>query len=146
MTKAILPEENIRLNAHFSSQEEAIRAAGEILQEGGYVDEAYIAKMFEREEITSTFMGNYVAIPHGTDDAKSSVHASGLSVLQVPDGVPYGDGNTAKLIFGIAGKDGEHLEILSKIAILCSEEANIEKMLQASTKAELLDMFSEVES
>ncbi|NJP36154.1 PTS sugar transporter subunit IIA [Alkalicoccus luteus] len=145
MTKAILPEENIQLGVKAADQKDAIRKAGQILVDGGYTDAGYIDKMFEREEITSTFMGNGVAIPHGTDDAKSSVHYSGLSVLQIPEGVEYGNGNTAKLVFGIAGKDNEHLEILSKIAILCSEEANVEKMLKATTKQELLDMFQEVE-
>ncbi|TVP82512.1 MAG: PTS mannitol transporter subunit IIA [Alkalicoccus sp.] len=145
MSKAILPEENIELNVSLKDQEEAIRRAGQLLVDGGYTDASYIDKMFEREEITTTFMGNFVAIPHGTDDAKDSVHHSGLSVIQAPDGVEYGEGNTAKLIFGIAGKNNEHLEILSKIAILCSEEENVERMINASSKQELLDMFQEVE-
>ncbi|WP_147803835.1 PTS sugar transporter subunit IIA [Alkalicoccus halolimnae] len=145
MAKEILPAENIILNASPASQEEAIREAGRLLVEGGYTDEHYIDKMFEREEMSSTFMGNFVAIPHGTDDAKDSVYHSGMSVIQVPEGVDYGSGNTAKLIFGIAGKNNEHLELLSKIAILCSEEENIERMLNATTKEELLAMFSEVE-
>lgn len=145
MSKAILPEENIQLNVSLSSKEDAIREAGKLLVDGGYTDEGYIDKMFEREEITSTFMGNFVAIPHGTDDAKENVYHSGLSVLQVPEGVSYGDGNTAKLIFGIAGKNNEHLEILSKIAIVCSDEDNIERMVNATSKSELLEMFKEVE-
>lgn len=145
MAKEILPAENIKLNVSLNSKDEAIREAGSILVEGGYTDEAYIDKMFEREEITSTFMGNSVAIPHGTDDAKESVHHSGLSLIQVPQGVEYGDGNTVKLVFGIAGKNNEHLEILSKIAILCSDEENVEKMINATSKDELLEMFKEVE-
>ena len=60
--------------------------------------------MFEREETSSTFMGNFIAIPHGTEDAKDEVLHSGISVIQIPDGVKYGEGNTAKVVFGIAGK------------------------------------------
>ncbi|UOE93713.1 MULTISPECIES: PTS sugar transporter subunit IIA [Bacillaceae] len=144
MTKEILAKENVVLNQQFTSKEEAIRQTGQILVDKGYVNEEYIEKMLEREQLTSTFMGNFVAIPHGTEDAKKAVLASGLSIVQVPEGVDFGDGNIAKVLIGIAGKDGEHLEILSQIAIVCSEEENIEKIVEAQTEAEILALFSEV--
>lgn len=144
MSKPVVSKENVRLNAKVDSRDEAIRLAGNILVDGGYVDEAYISKMFEREEMTSTFMGNYIAIPHGTEDAKGSVHASGISILQLANPIDYGSGNQVKIVFGIAGQNNEHLDILSKIAIVCSDEDNIEKMVQAKTEDELLSLFSEV--
>lgn len=66
----VLAKENIKLNQTVKSKEEAIRLAGQTLIENGYVTDDYIAKMFEREETSSTFMGNFIAIPHGTEDAK----------------------------------------------------------------------------
>jgi mannitol PTS system EIIA component len=144
MTKEILSTNNIILNASFNTKEEAIRRTGQILVNNGYVEPAYIEKMLEREELTSTFMGNFVAIPHGTEDAKKEVLASGLSVIQVPGGVDFGDGNVVKVLIGIAGKDGEHLDILSQIAIVCSEEENIEKLVQAKTAEEIISLFDEV--
>ncbi|MGY4691392.1 PTS sugar transporter subunit IIA [Salibacterium sp. K-3] len=143
MAKPILQEENIKMNAAFQDKEEAIRETGRILVDQGYVEEAYIEAMLEREELTSTYMGNYVAIPHGTEEAKTHIKESGLSVVQVPDGVDFG-GNTVKVLIGIAGKENEHLEILQKIALICSEEENITKMLQAPDKASLLAQFDEV--
>jgi PTS system mannitol-specific IIA component len=89
-------------------------------------------------------MGNAVAIPHGTSESKQWVERSGLSVITVPEGVEYGDGNIAMLVIGIAGKGDEHLEILSKIALVCSEEENVVKIVQAQTKEELLAFFEEV--
>ena len=74
-------------------------------------------------------MGNFVAIPHGTDEAKSEVKESGIAIIQVPEGVDFGDGNIVKLIFGIAGKGNEHLDILSNIAIVVSEEENVEEIV-----------------
>ncbi|MBN9653998.1 PTS sugar transporter subunit IIA [Halobacillus sp. GSS1] len=145
MTTNILKKENIELNKSLATKEEAIRYVGGILNEQGYVDKAYIEEMLKREEITSTFMGNYVAIPHGTEDAKKSVNETGISVVTVPEGVDFGDGNIVKLLIGIAGKGNEHLEILSQIAIVCSEEENVEKLIQAETKEEVLQTFSEVE-
>jgi PTS system mannitol-specific IIA component len=141
---SILAKENILLNASVGSKEEAIRMAGRILVEKDYVDAGYIEKMLEREELTSTYMGNYVAIPHGTEDSKQFVKESGISFVQVPEGVDFGGGNIVKLLIGIAGKNNEHLDILSNIAIVCSEEENIEKLIAATSADEILAIFEEV--
>jgi mannitol PTS system EIICBA or EIICB component len=92
--------------------------------------------------LTSTFMGNDVAIPHGTEEAKKDVLNSGFTVLQVPNGVDF-DGQKVRLIFGIAGKDGTHLEILSGIAVTCSDMANIEKLVEAKTAHEIIDILND---
>lgn len=141
----VLTTENIRLNETINSKEEAVREVGGILLSQGYVEEAYIDTMMEREEITSTYMGNYVAIPHGTEAAKKSVKETGIAIITAPEGVDFGDGNIVKLIIGIAGKGNEHLDILSKIAIVCSEEENIDRILKASSKDEIISIFNEVE-
>ncbi|RBW70716.1 PTS sugar transporter subunit IIA [Bacillus taeanensis] len=143
MEKQILSTENVLLNAHAATKEEAIKIAGNLLVDQGYVEEAYIDKMMEREELTSTYMGNFVAIPHGTEDAKKAVKSSGLSIVQIPDGVDFG-GGIVKLVIGIAGKDGEHLEILSKIALVCADEDKVNQIINASSKSELLSFFEEV--
>ncbi|APC49661.1 PTS sugar transporter subunit IIA [Virgibacillus halodenitrificans] len=144
MTKEILSMENIKLNAQFKNKEEAIRYTGEILVTNGYVQPNYVEKMLEREEVTSTFMGNFVAIPHGTEDSKEEVIETGISVVIAPEGVDFGDGNTVKILVGIAGKGDEHLEVLSKIAIVLSEEDNIESLVKSSSKEEIIRIFDEV--
>jgi len=68
--------------------------------------------------------------------------SSGIAVLQVPQGVDFGNGNTAKVLIGIAGKNGEHLEILSKIAIVLSEKENVEKIIHATSQEEILTLFA----
>ncbi|WP_010648225.1 PTS sugar transporter subunit IIA [Oceanobacillus massiliensis] len=144
MTKEILSKDNIQLQVKLNSKEEAIRYTGKILFENGYVEETYIEKMLEREELTSTYMGNNLAIPHGTEDAKKNVLETGLAVVTVPDGVDFGGGNIVKVLIGIAGKGDEHLEILSQIAIICSEQENVEKIVNAGSKDEILNLFNEV--
>lgn len=141
MTLSILSTENIVLNQAFATKEEAIRFTGKLLVDRGYVAPAYVEKMIEREEMTTTFMGNFVAIPHGTDDAKKEVKESGIAIIQVPEGVDFGDGNIVKLIIGIAGKGDEHLDILSNIAIVVSEEENVEQIVKASTEEEVISFF-----
>ncbi|MGG3575313.1 PTS mannitol transporter subunit IICBA [Bacillus gobiensis] len=136
----VLVEKNVFLNQKFNSKEEAIRFAGRVLVDGGYVEESYIDAMIERDEMTSTYMGNDVAIPHGTEEAKKAVLKSGVTILQVPDGVDF-NGEKVRLLFGIAGKDGTHLEILSGIAVTCSDMNNIEKMAAAKTEKEILDII-----
>lgn len=144
MAKEILTTDNIEMNVSFKEKEEAIRYTGNILVKNGYVKKAYVKKMLEREELTSTFMGNNVAIPHGTEDAKKAVKETGLSIVTVPEGVDFGEGNIVKILIGIAGKGDEHLEILSKIALVCSEEENIQKILDATSKEEIISIFDEV--
>ncbi|MFE6079530.1 PTS sugar transporter subunit IIA [Paenibacillus sp. NPDC057886] len=120
----VLAKANIKLNQTVNSKEDAIRLAGQTLIDNGYVKNGYVEKMFEREETSSTFMGNFIAIPHGTEDAKDEVLHSGISVIQIPDGVEYGEGNTAKVVFGIAGKNNEHLDsdLYSRLVNLTSTE------------------------
>lgn len=139
---SLLREENIFLNQEFATKEEAIRFAGRALVKAGYVKESYIDAMIARDEMTSTYMGNDVAIPHGTEEAKKDVLNSGFTVLQVPNGVDF-DGQKVRLIFGIAGKDGTHLEILSGIAVTCSDMANIEKLVEAKTAKEIMDILND---
>ncbi|RYM06489.1 PTS mannitol transporter subunit IICBA [Sporolactobacillus sp. THM7-7] len=134
---SVLKKENIFLNQSFSSKEEAIRFAGDALVRGKYVKSSYVPAMIERDRDMSTYMGNEIAIPHGTEEAKKEVIASGVVIVQIPDGVDF-DGNTVRLVFGIAGENNNHLSILSKIALACAEIDNVTKMVQAETADELL--------
>lgn len=137
----LLLEENIFIGQSFATKEQAIRFAGEALVKAGYVEPSYVDEMMKREEITTTYMGNNVAIPHGTEDAKKSVIKSGFTVVQVPNGVDF-NGESAKLIFGIAGKDGTHLEILSGIAVICAEQENVDELVQAKSAKELISILN----
>ncbi len=80
-----LPFDMIELNRSFKTKEEAIRYCGQKLVEAGCVDEEYIDAMVERDNMLSVYMGNFIAIPHGTDEAKKYVKKSGICVVQVPE-------------------------------------------------------------
>lgn len=142
----IISKEAIVLQQASVTKEQAIRMAGNLLVQENAVENAYVDKMLERESISTTYIGNGVAIPHGTDAAKENIRTSAISMLQYPDGVDFGNGNIAYVVFGIAGKDGEHLEILSKIAVLCSEEENVLRLKDAATKDEVLSLFEGADS
>ncbi|UOF89819.1 PTS sugar transporter subunit IIA [Fodinisporobacter ferrooxydans] len=142
MSINILDKEKVVLNARVESKTEAIELAGKLLVEANHVTSEYIQKMLEREEALTTFIGNGVAIPHGTEDSKKWIQSTGLSFVQIPNGVDFGDGNMAYLVIGIAAVGDEHLDILSNIAIVISEEENVKKIVQTTSKEEILEIFS----
>ncbi|MCY6990191.1 PTS sugar transporter subunit IIA [Staphylococcus argensis] len=141
----LFSNDNIYLNQSIGTQEEAIEQAGQALVKSGAVTEGYIQAMKEREQLVSTFMGNGLAIPHGTDEAKTEVIQSGLSLIQIPEGIDW-DGETVKVVVGIAGKDGEHLDLLSKITITFSEEENVERIVNAQSAEEIKQVFEEADA
>ncbi|EAU0476258.1 PTS mannitol transporter subunit IIA, partial [Salmonella enterica] len=102
-------------------------------------------KMLEREEIVSTYVGNGLAIPHGTKESKSFILSTGISVIQFPQGVDFGE-EKAYMVIGIAAQGGEHMEILTSIAVICAEEENMEALRHAQTAEEVITILeSEME-
>jgi PTS system mannitol-specific IIA component len=145
MAQNIISADKIMLNASVENKREAIRLAGKLLVEKGHVTAEYIEKMLEREEMLTTYLGNGVAIPHGTNDSKQWIKSTGISIVQVPSGVDFGDGNIAYVIIGIAGKGDEHLEILSKLAEVCMEEENVKAMVEAATPEQMIEILEKGE-
>lgn len=134
--EGLLRLENIRTGLAPESKEEAIRRAGNILHESGYVDAEYIEAMIARENLTTTYMGMGLAIPHGTSEAKAAVKESGIAVLQYPEGVDF-DGEKAHLIIGIAGVGDAHLEILAKVSEALEDEEILERLSKSGTAEEI---------
>ncbi|MBD4306722.1 PTS transporter subunit EIIA, partial [Xanthomonas citri pv. citri] len=87
----------------------------DLLLAAGAVTNDYLASMLERETSVSTYMGNYLAIPHGTNEGKDAILASALSFVRYSKPIDW-DGQEVRFVVGIAGKEGGHLDILSKIA------------------------------
>lgn len=139
-----LSDEMIELNKDFQSKEEAIRFCGEKLVKAGCVEPSYVDAMIARDEMLSVYMGNFIAIPHGTEEAKTDVKKSGICVVQVPEGVNFGtDGEEkiATVLFGIAGLGNEHLELVQQIALYCSDVDNVVNLADAQSKAEITEIL-----
>lgn len=141
MSDIFIPE-NIILNAHANDKFEAITLTGNILRMNGYVTDKYVQRMKLREEIVSTYLGNGLAIPHGTDGSDCEIIKSGISLVQFPDGIDFGDGNTAYITIGIAGKEGEHMDLLNKIALICIEEKNVHALRTANSIEYILQVLN----
>ncbi|TXQ07208.1 PTS sugar transporter subunit IIA, partial [Escherichia coli] len=102
---AVLSLEQITTTPTATTKEEAIQEAADMLVAAGAVTADYADAMREREASVSTYMGNLLAIPHGTNESKASILDSGLTVARYDTPLDW-DGNPVKFVVGIAGKDG----------------------------------------
>lgn len=137
----VIDANGVVLNQTPVSKEEAIRAAGALLVKQGCVEESYVDAMVEREKLVSTYIGMGLAIPHGTSEAKGSVKKTGIVLVQYPEGVDFG-GESAQLVFGIAGIGDEHLDLLSKICEALEDEAVLQKMKTTDDVEWILEQLS----
>ncbi|MCV2489893.1 PTS sugar transporter subunit IIA [Geodermatophilus sp. YIM 151500] len=139
----ILAPAHIKVPGSATNKDDAIREAGQLLVDAGAVDPAYVDAMFEREKSVSTYMGNYLAIPHGTNEAKDTIRRSALSVVRYDRPIDW-DGNEVRFSVGIAGVEGGHLEILGRIAMIFSDEDEVAKLLDAGSADELYQLLHAV--
>ncbi|UUZ81838.1 PTS sugar transporter subunit IIA [Paenibacillus sp. P26] len=138
---SILSADKVKLNVTVKDKYEVIRLAGQPLVNAGHAEPSYIDSMIERENSLSTYMGGGLAIPHGTSESKGTIKSTGLSIVQVPEGVDFGEGNIAHLVIGIAAVGDDHLDILTNVAMICSDDDNLERILKASTPEEMIEIF-----
>ncbi|GAA1308755.1 PTS sugar transporter subunit IIA [Brachybacterium tyrofermentans] len=138
----ILSPGSIVLTGTATDSASGIDEAGALLVGAGAVDQGYVDAMHAREATVSTFMGNGLAIPHGTNDAKSTIKRSAMSFVRYPDGIEW-NGNPTKFVIGIAGVGNEHLELLQKVAMTFSDPAQVERLEQATSAEEILAIFGD---
>ena len=143
MTTDVLTTDRIILGGSARTREEAIDEGGRLLVSAGAVDEAYLAAMHEREALVSTFMGNYLAIPHGTNEAKDAIHASAMTLVRYDDPIDW-DGNPVRVVATIAGKDGGHMAVLSSLALVFSDDAAVQQVLEAGSPEAVLAVLGDV--
>jgi PTS system mannitol-specific IIA component len=139
----VLTPSHIKVPGEARNKDDAIREAGQLLVDSGAVSPAYVDAMFEREKSVSTYMGNFLAIPHGTNEAKDSISRSAISVVRYDQPIDW-NGNDVRFAVGIAGVENGHLEILGKIAIVFSDSDEVDKLLAAESAEELYQLLQAV--
>ena len=128
----IVSKDRITLQAHAKDKTEAIRKAGELLVNSGCVTPEYVEGMLAREQSMSTSLGNGVAIPHGMHENRSHILKTGISVLQLSDGVEWDEGGKVFLVVGIAATADEHVGVLSNLADVIDDENNLTELLKTA--------------
>ncbi|KFC08967.1 PTS system fructose-specific IIA component [Trabulsiella guamensis ATCC 49490] len=132
-----LSVQDIHPGKQAGSKEEAIRQIASALVAAGNVADGYVDGMLAREKQTSTFLGNGIAIPHGTTDTRDQVLKTGVQVYQFPQGVAWGDDQVAYVAIGIAASSDEHLGLLRQLTHVLSDDS-VAEQLKTATTAEAL--------
>lgn len=138
----ILVLERIQLNSSAATKAEAIQAAGDLLVNSGCIAPEYIAGMFAREATMSTYLGNGVAIPHGMHESIQYIKRSAISVVQIPAGIEWEDGEKAHLVIGIAALGDDHMAILSNLAEVIEEEEAVMVLATTDDAQFILDQLT----
>ncbi|CAM3681327.1 PTS mannitol transporter subunit IICBA [Rahnella bruchi] len=138
-----MSESNIFLGLSAGTKEEAIRFAGEQLVKGGYVQAEYVEAMLAREQLTSTYLGESIAVPHGTIEAKDRVLKTGIVFCQYPAGIRWGDDedDRARLVVGIAARNNEHINVITKLTTALDEDGVIERLANTTSVEEVLSIL-----
>ena len=140
----ILTLSQVKVPGTATTRDEAIKEAGQILVDAGAVAPEYVDAMFEREQSVSTYMGSFLAIPHGTNEAKSSIKSSALSVVRYDEPIDWSGKGPVRFVVGIAGLNNEHLSILGKIAVIFSDSDEVADLVQAGSAEEVFKLLNAV--
>ncbi|ARZ00463.1 fused PTS fructose transporter subunit IIA/HPr protein [Yersinia ruckeri] len=132
---------NIHLAAQATEKNDAIRQVAAALTEAGCVDAAYVDGMLQRELQTSTYLGNGIAIPHGTTDTRDLVRNTGVQVFQFPQGIAWGEDQTAYIVIGIAARSDEHLALLRQLTHVLSDDAVAAQLAKTTSAEELRSLL-----
>ncbi|NAW60334.1 MULTISPECIES: PTS mannitol transporter subunit IICBA [unclassified Vibrio] len=139
-----IERENIHLGLKARNKDEAIRYAGNKLVEMGYAEPEYVDAMFEREKLVPTYLGESIAVPHGTVEAKDRVIKTGIVICQYPGGVQFGEDadDIAKLVIGIAAKNDEHIQVITTITNALDEPEAIDMLTSTDKVEDILNILS----
>ena len=137
----ILARQSVRLGQPPTSKEDAIRLCGQILVDAGAATPAYIDGMLAREQQISTFLGEGVAIPHGTNESRAHIARAALGFVQFPGGIDW-NGKTAYVLIPIASATDEHIGILASLAEVLMEPASAERLRTTDSDDEVLTLLA----
>jgi mannitol/fructose-specific phosphotransferase system IIA component len=142
----ILSKDRISLQTSAVDKADAIRKAGELLVESSCVLPDYVDGMLKREESMSTSLGNGVAIPHGVYENRDHILQTGISVLQLTDGVDWGEDEKIYMVIGIAAVGDEHVGVLSNLANVIEDEDTLAELLKTDDPDIILKYLGDKQS
>jgi phosphoenolpyruvate-protein phosphotransferase len=133
-----LTVDDVRLAVHVRDKVDAIRAAGRLLVERGYIDPGYVDSMLGREDQANTYLGSGVAIPHGLGKDRGLIHRTGVSVLQLAAVLEWNPGQPVSLVVGIAAKSDEHIGILAELTDVLEDRTLSLRLAQTTSAVEVV--------
>ena len=142
----ILSKDRIFLQASAADKVDAIRKAGDLLVASGCVLPEYVEGMLTREQSMSTSLGNGVAIPHGIYENREHILQTGISVVQLTEGVDWDEGEKVYMVIGIAASSDEHVGVLSNLADVIDNEENLAELLKTNDPDVIVKYLGEEQS
>lgn len=138
-----LSRHDVHLGLTADNKEAAILTAGRLLAERGYVAPDYVNAMLEREQLVSTYLGESIAVPHGTIAAKEFVKRTGIVICQYPAGVAFGEAadEVARLVIGIAARNDEHMQVITRLTNALDEPGLIDRLASTTDPQAFLDLL-----
>ena len=137
-----LEPQTVRLGATPQNKETAIRQAGDLLVKAGFIEPGYVESMLLRELEANTYLGNGISIPHGVLKDKEKIIKTGISVLQVPQGVEWNSGEKAFVVVGIAARSDEHLTVLSNLTDILSRPQMVQQLATTADVQEIVNSLN----
>jgi mannitol/fructose-specific phosphotransferase system IIA component len=144
MNSPLIQAAGIRIAATAFSREEAVALCGQTLLELGAVSVEYVPAMWEREQIMSSFMGESVAMPHGTDASRQYVLFDQLVFLRFENPIDW-DGNNVQACIGIAANGDSHGDILGNLANVLIDDNKREELFSTTSVERILQLLQESE-
>jgi phosphocarrier protein FPr len=138
----VLKKETVQLRAQATDKVDAIKQSGELLVKAGYVAPSYVDGMLAREIVLSTYLGSGIAIPHGELDDLKSIYHTGVSVLQLPDGVEWEPGERAYLVIGLAATSDEHVGVLANLVQVLQEPKTIQQLVHTTDPKMIIERLT----
>lgn len=143
--RELLSPDSIVLGGAARTRDEAITEAGQLLVQSGSVEPSYLDAMHEREKSVSTLMGNGLAIPHGTNEAKSAILRSAISFVRYDEPIDW-KGQPAEFVVGVAGAGNDHLTVLQALAGVFTDESKVSQLRAARTAQDVIDLLDREQS
>ncbi|RXE47186.1 phosphoenolpyruvate--protein phosphotransferase [Chromohalobacter israelensis] len=137
-----LTSDDVLLDRHAEDWRDALDQAAEALVEAGRVASGYRDGLHAREAQSSTYLGNGIAIPHGTPESREHVKTTGVRVLQFPRGIEWHDGQRVTLLVTIAAQSDEHLDILRQLTHVLDRDGVAERLAAADSREEVIALLS----
>lgn len=129
---SILTEDAVRLRARATDKVDAIKQSGQLLVKAGCIPPSYVDGMLAREQVLSTYLGSGIAIPHGQVADLKTVYRSGVSVLQLTEGVEWEPGETAHLVIGLAATSEDYVGVLANLVEVLQDPEATRQLVQAT--------------
>src|SRR6266704_5648395 len=137
-----IDERLVRLQSNAANKQEAIRQVGQLLVDSGCIEAGYITSMLGREQVANTYLGNGISIPHGLPTDRDLIKQTGIAVVQVPAGVTWNPGETARLVVGIAAKSDEHIEVLRRLTRVLGDQEQVARLTKTTDPRDIIEALT----